>query len=622
MLQKHYKLIVAIILAIVFTVSLVVSKQESTTMDEKAHIPSAYTYVKYGDMRLNPEHPPLLKDLAGIPLLFLDVKFPTNDVDWTTKVTGLEQWSLGDKFLHSNDADKITFWARFPILLIAILLGIFIFRWTKELVGTVGALFALILYAADPNILGHNHYVTTDLGIAAMILISFYYFIKFLKNPDWKNTALAGIFLGIVQLTKFSAVLLFPYYVLIILVYSLAKGHPDYTQISAFKFRLHTLWDYTKKFILILVICFVLIWILYAFNTANMPGEKLVAVAKYVFGDEGSGKIAKSIVIGLSSIPLLKSIDEFLLGIFMVFVRVSGGNTFYYFGEVYKNAVPSYFPAVFLLKETIPFLFLILFSSIFTLYQMLKNIAIQEGNLLARSWKVFVRYLQTGVTQYTMFGFILLYSFLSITGNLNIGFRHLFPIMALLYILVAKKVFDFLKIIPPNNRRIFNLIFGAITIWVIAIPIYSFPSYLSYFNEAAGGPKNGYKYVTDSNLDWGQDLKRLSEWVDDYNKTIGVGGDMCKIKEYNITHACGIPIDKIRVDYFGGSNPAYHLGDKFISWTGTNAPEPGWYAISALFLQESIYKKKPAGQQDYSWTKNYTPIRIGDSIFVYYVPAK
>lgn len=620
MLKKYHKSIIALILAAVFTVSLIVSSQESTTMDEKAHIPSAYTYVKYGDMRLNPEHPPLLKDLAGLPLLFMDVKFPTDDWDWTTGVN--EQWRLGDKILHNNDADKITFWARFPILLIALLLGIFIFRWTKELAGTVGGLFALLLYAVDPNILGHNHYVTTDLGIAAMILISFYFFIRFLKKPDWKNTALAGIFLGIVQLTKFSAVLLFPYFVLLILVYALAKGQPKVGRMSNLKFKLTNLWDYTKKFILILIICFILIWILYAFNTANMPGEKLVDIANYVFGDKGSGKIAKDIVIGLSSIPVLKSLDEFFLGIFMVFVRVSGGNTFYYFGEVYKNAVPSYFPAVFLLKETIPFLFLLLFSSLFTIFQIIQNIASQKGKLPARMWKIFVRYLQTGVAQYSMFGFVVLYSYLSITGNLNIGFRHLFPIMAFLYVLVGKKVFDFLKSRSETSRKSFEIALIAIVVWAVAIPIYSFPSYLSYFNEAAGGPKNGYTYVTDSNLDWGQDLKRLSQWVDKYNNcaTMQWKTPKCWNELRPQVPIIAGPIDKIRVDYFGGSNPEYHLGEKFIPWTDTKKPEPGWYAISALFVQESIYKDKPAGQLDYAWTKNYEPVRIGDSIFVYYVP--
>ena len=82
-MKKFAPLLVALILAGFIAVSLVVSSQESTTMDEQAHIPSGYSYVKYNDMRLNPEHPPLLKDLAGIPLQFLDTKFPVDDAQWT-----------------------------------------------------------------------------------------------------------------------------------------------------------------------------------------------------------------------------------------------------------------------------------------------------------------------------------------------------------------------------------------------------------------------------------------------------------------------------------------------------------------------------------------------------------
>ena len=73
LLKKYPHVLAGLILSAFFVVSLIVSSQDSTTMDEKAHIPSAYSYVRYGDMRLNPEHPPLLKDLAGLPLLLLNL---------------------------------------------------------------------------------------------------------------------------------------------------------------------------------------------------------------------------------------------------------------------------------------------------------------------------------------------------------------------------------------------------------------------------------------------------------------------------------------------------------------------------------------------------------------------
>jgi hypothetical protein len=590
MLKKNARFIVAGILAVFFIVSLVVSRQESTTMDEQAHIPSGYSYVRYHDMRLNPEHPPLLKDLAGVPLQFMHLQFPTESKEWQSGIN--EQWTIGNQFIHSNNADAVTFWSRFPIVLIGLVLGLFIYIWTKEIAGTLAGLFALVLYAADPNILGHDHYVTTDLGIAAAIFIAYYFFIKFVKRPTWKNVILAGIFLGVAQLTKFSAVLLFPIFTLFAVVYALALPS------DSWKNKMKTIGSYAGKYVLVIIICFAAIWMLYEFNTWNEPASKIQDVARTVFGDVGSGKIAKAVVISMSNIGPLKGMSEYFLGVFMVFVRVTGGNTYYFLGNVTNHASQAYFPVVFIIKETIPFLFLILASLIIYFYQLIRSLParVEFSKYFAEVWKKIRLYLHQGIVQYSMFGFIVLYAYLSITGNLNIGFRHLFPILPFAYLLVTKKIFEFWN--SPHHevtKKLTGLIIAGIVIWVIIEPIIFFPSYISYFNESVGGPSQGYKYVTDSNTDWGQDLGRLRSWVDKNN------------------------IDKIRVDYFGGSNPQYYLKDKNIPWHASNKPEIGWYAISATFLQESIYKIKGPGEGDYSWIEKYPLTRIGDSIFVFHV---
>src|SRR3990172_810404 len=210
MLEKYQNYIVAGILAIVFAISIGTALGDAAIMDEVAHIPSGYAYVKYHDYRLNPEHPPLLKDLAGLPLQFLGLTFPVEEKFWTTDANG--QWDAGWKFMYlpQNNTEQLIFWSRFPIILISLALGFVIFKWAKELFGVKAGLLALVLYAFDPNILGHNHYVTTDLGIAAFSVFALFAFLKYLKNPNWKTIFWAGIFLGLAQLAKFSAVLLFP----------------------------------------------------------------------------------------------------------------------------------------------------------------------------------------------------------------------------------------------------------------------------------------------------------------------------------------------------------------------------------------------------------------------------
>ena len=630
-LKKHAFLIVTGILAFHFILSLMVSSQESMIFDEKAHIPAAYSYVRYGDMRLNPEHPPLLKDLAGLPLLFLQPTFPLASKEWRSGVN--EQWAVGDMFVNCtrsdiacNDADTILFWSRIPITLIAVVLGIVLFLWTRELAGTLAGLFAVTLYAFDPNIIAHNHYVTTDIGIAAFLFFAFYFFVRFLKNPNFKNVLLAGIFLGLAELTKFSAVLLFPIFGLFAILYGLSRHKPTDDTRSLSAFRLRSMFEYAFKYAGSVIICFGLIWILYFMNTFNMPGEKLSENALAAFPHTTAvGRFAIDFVTATSQSPLLKPFSEYFLGVFMVFGRVAGGNTFYFLEQVSNQASPWYFPIVFLLKETLPFLIILLLTSLYALFQMGKTLIREKGSafsFLARSF-------QDNTTTYLAVFFILFYSYVSITGNLNIGLRHLFPILPFLYMLTAKVSFDFFRRHENDRvtRQILACILGGLTLSIIAIPILSYPSYLSYFNAAAGGHLNGYKYVTDSNYDWGQDMKHLGNFVEHHNDCVTHRAQL--ISTSPAPQNCGADIaypiiDKIRVDYFGGANPVYYLGDKYVSWHSYNDPEPGWYALSAEFIQESSYAPnlKP-GDKTYAWRFDYPLVtRAGDSIFVYYIPPK
>jgi hypothetical protein len=620
-----------------FALSLLVSFQESTTMDEKAHIPAGYSYVRYQDMRINPEHPPLIKDLAGLPLLFLDPApvMPKSDPLWENgdwldvskfpegpaRTWGLAQWEFGDKILHQNgnDANTITFWSRFPIVLISLLLGFFIFRWTRELAGTIAGLFAALLYFFDPNIIGHSHYVTTDIGIAAFIFLAFYYFIRFLRKPDWKHVIIAGVFLGLAQLAKFSAVLLFPIFGMFAVLYGLSLAVDSAP--SPWRTRLMNGLLFGLKYGVSVIVCFLVIWILYVPNTWNMPGSVIAEIARAQFpNDRAIGRIAEASVIAMSNISVLKPLAEYFLGLFMVFARVAGGNTYYFLGHVSNQASMLYFPIVFVLKETLPMLFLILAGSGYTLYRTIRAVALERGLGILR---LIVTSFRERIAQYLMAFFILFYSYVSITGNLNIGFRHLFPILPFLYVLVAKTVFDFLKRLQDDSvsQKMARLFVGGLTLIIIVIPVLSYPSYLSYFNAIGGGHKNGYQYVTDSNYDWGQDLKRLGDFVRNFNECVTTNFSHPTCEAFrSIDAPRDTPIRSLRVDYFGGSNPRYHLGDTYVGWHSYLPPEPGWYAISIGFLQENLHKPLAPGEQSYAWLRGKTPaLRVGDSLFVYFI---
>ncbi|MDD5489781.1 MAG: phospholipid carrier-dependent glycosyltransferase, partial [Candidatus Moranbacteria bacterium] len=437
-------------------------------------------------------------------------------------------------------------------------------------------------------------YVTTDLGIAAFSVFAFYFFTKYLKKPNWKMTILAGIFLGLAQLAKFSAVLLFPIFGLSLLVYIFARKEklPASLLGSAKikKFWLRKFYHYAISFVVIFVICFAVIWVVYEANIFKMPPEKIhQLIDTQLYG--GAQNIASPYLHKMANVSVLRPFAQYFTGFFMVFGRVAGGNTTYFFGQVTNQSFRAYFPMVFLIKEPIPTLFLLLSALSIAFYFILRN---NLADFPKHVWKNAKKYLDGHITETAMLGFIALYAYVSITGNLNIGFRHLFPILPFMYILVSKEIFFLWAKLRGNTRKIYSAVVGVLLLWLVAETAFAYPYYLAYFNETVGGSKNGYKYVTDSNVDWGQDLKRLKTFVDENN------------------------IDKIRVDYFGGGDVVHYLGDKAVVWHANSGQEPGWYAISATFLQNSVYYKITEGKPDYEWLRERKPYaEIGYSILVY-----
>ena len=103
----------------------------TATSDETSHLPAGYTYVATGDYRLNPQHPPLVKILAGLPLLALEPRLNLADPGWNASPP--EEWGFGFRFLYANDADRLLFWGRLPVVaggtglyLRALLVGLFL----------------------------------------------------------------------------------------------------------------------------------------------------------------------------------------------------------------------------------------------------------------------------------------------------------------------------------------------------------------------------------------------------------------------------------------------------------------------------------------------------------------
>jgi hypothetical protein len=596
------KIILGLILLTSLTLMVASSRHESATMDELAHIPAGYSYVKYFDYRLNPEHPPLVKMMAGLPLLALDLKFPTDSPAWQTMVNG--QWDAGSLFLYEsgNNADQIVQIARIGPMILMLLLILVVYIWSAEVMGSWWALLPAFATALSPNLLAHGHYVTTDVGAALGIILSLFFFTKYLAAPTKKNLVWAGIFFGVAQLMKFSAILLVFHFLVISIIVALSRisksgGHP-LKQAS----RLIT--RYVGRTIIIFIIGGIVIYPLYWLTTMKYPPERQLAdttsiLQSFPAPPTPSGQMCSplrclaDLTIWGADKPLIRPYSQYMLGLLMVMQRSSGGNTAYFFGEVSNMGSPLYFPLVYLMKESLPMLILIFLAILFGLYSIAKAI-------LARKPR-FKEYIITNLHEFSALAFILLYVLYSVTSPLNIGFRHLMPIIPLIYILTIGALKKYAR--TNYYKQQLKLAFIAFMfVWFALGSLMAYPYYLPYFNEVVG-IDNGWKYVVDSNYDWGQDLKRLDAFVEEHN------------------------IDRIAVDYFGAGSPKYYLGEKAEGWYSSkgNPLESGikWAAVSINQIQNSTGRTVPgfnrSPEDEYRWLENPTSpdFVVGKSIFVF-----
>jgi 4-amino-4-deoxy-L-arabinose transferase-like glycosyltransferase len=620
-----------------FCLMLSASRTDSAIDDELAHIPAGYGYVHNLDYRLNPEHPPLVKALAMLPVLFLNPNFPTNATSaWQTEING--EWDQGYQFLYNagNNANEIIRTARIMPMLLTILTIILIYFLAKRLMGSWWALLPSFLFGLSPTILAHGHYVTTDVGAAFGIVLATYFFIRLIEEPSTKNIWFAGIAFGIAQLTKFSTPFLVPLFIFVLLVLWIRDMflRPRSEILAAG-------WRYLKTLIFILLIGYLcIVYPIYFLFTANYPIAKQVSdttsiLASFANGPTPTGQICHGmrcladLDIWMSKSPILRPFAQYTLGVLMVLQRVGAGNTIYFMGHVVGAGGWIYFPLLFLLKEPLPTIVIVLTALILALWWMWKKARASRWHVLRNIFD----YVSVNFAEFTMGSFVVLYGGYAVHSSLNLGVRYLIPIIPFIFILSAgvwkKWVMQFdlthataslgsaatmLRSVTASLVKYAILV--ALFVWLACETLFAAPYFLSYFNELAGGVWNGYHYATDSNYDWGQDLLRLQAWVN-----------------------ANPHVDKIAVDYFGGGNPKYYLGAKEVDWSSSQGNPVNqnihWLAVSINTL-EIATQPLGAGQirnasDSYSWLTALRPaapgmgnvpppdFRIGTSIFVYHL---
>ncbi|OHB17380.1 MAG: hypothetical protein A2749_02005 [Parcubacteria group bacterium RIFCSPHIGHO2_01_FULL_45_26] len=539
-MNSSLKFIVLILLAVTFLLPFFSAQNFSAASDEITHLPSGYSYWKTGLIQLNPQHPPLVKLLAAFPLLFMDLKFDQKNPSLSGPLKG--EWQFGQNFLFANNADQLLFWGRLPVMFLSLLLGFYVFKWASEMFSPKAGLLALFIYALMPAIIASAQFVTTDLPVAAFSFITLYYLWKFftpnlsgtrsdlvplvsLVPTKTRHLVFCGLFLGLALSSKFSAVLLFPIIVLLLLVYFWSKeGEWEGKMSQAIK------------------------W--------------LAALFALSFG-----------VVYLTYLMPL-DFSFYLKGLKTVYADWGSNYKFYLNGHFSAGGWWYYFPLAFLMKTPLPVLIVLALVPLFyKKYRWsFKNSAF-----------IFIPII--------IFGFIISWK----AGNISL--RYLLPIYPFL-ILYAAGLAVSLEVSLATLSRVWRTLAGlfltGLAGWYIWSTVSIYPDFLAYFNETVGGPKNGYKYLDDSNLEWGQDLKRLDAYQKQHPET-------------KVLYSW---------DY---TNPSYYGIQNILPKEPASFQNPtGRYAVNIHFLVRLQELSQRFNNKNMDWLSLYQPVgRIGYSFLVY-----
>jgi len=562
--------LVLVVFATVF-LALVVGcyRLESATMDEPEHLVDGYVALKLADFRMGPEHLPFLRMWAALPLMVgSDIKFATNSPYWLAG----DEYPFAHQFLYrDNDADRLLFQARFMIALLGVLLGVLLFSWARELFGFWSALIVLGLYCTEPNLLAHSGLVTTDLGATCFIFGAVYFAWRIAREFGTGNLIGLTVFFVLAQISKYSALLLGPVLLTLLLVRALGAG-PWEWRIG--RPKLLTAWR-PKVFLALLTIgvlltlSYVAIWGCYAFRYAPSEAGVFAVTAgaehrphlmHFVQCVERHHLLPNASVQGLASL-FAKQRPAYLCG------KVSLQGWWYYF------------PLAFLIKTPIALL-------VMSLVGLALSVVRWESDQRDVLFVV---------------GPPVVYFGAAMASHLNIGLRHILMIYPFILLWAGWTIAALLA--PTPTRSWFHwrrLVLVVLCMGQLAEFVAIYPHCLAFFNIAIGGPRHGADYLVDSNLDWGQDLKLLKRWM----------------TEHHVRH--------INLSYFGHADPAYYgiedtplPGAPFFDQERIAAPRlPGYVAVSATNLRCSY----TGGRNLYAPLRKRKPVAIlGYSIYVYWV---
>jgi hypothetical protein len=446
-------------------------RQESQVFDESGHLLAGFEYWKRGDFGRNPEHPPLAKLVATIPLLSMGLKEPPA---LSLPFFKGNDFINGSQLLYGGgaNADSILIRGRMMIALFSVTLGLLVFLAGREMFGELAGLIALVLYVFEPVLLANGALVTTDVPLACMFFATVYGFYRYSKRPEWARLLLCGLLAGLTLATKHSGALVLPVLFLLAVVDVWMAPRRERRYYAA---RL------AGALVVIGLVSYACLWAVYGFRFAARPGQLQIMplFADYVAGIPSH--FQQRVILFFAQHHLFP--QAYLYG-WVDILRIPGVRPVFVLGRHFAHGQWFFFPAVFLIKSTLALLLLVVVSPFVATRGKMREflfLAIPAAFFFA----------------------------VAIASKLNLGDRHLMPVYPFCVVIAGATAATLAR-----RSMALRLAVAALLLFDVVSSVRAFPDFLVYSNEIAGGPSRTYRLLSDSDTDWGQGLKWVKSYLD------------------------------------------------------------------------------------------------------------
>jgi 4-amino-4-deoxy-L-arabinose transferase-like glycosyltransferase len=541
--------------------------RKAPTNDELVHIPAGYHALVRPDFRLNPEHPPLIKMWACLPLLLIRpmISQPPAGVGEEsarfTELASLEFWQA-----NQSRFKAILFWTRVPMVLLTLALGVLIFLYGRQLFSARAAVLSVALFSLEPTMLAHGWIVHTDIAAAFGYLLFLAALQSYYRAPTRLRALWFGVATGFALLTKFSLAILIPVF-LCALVY-LAIRAPRFGSSRR---------QVVLQACLACAVVFSLINAAYYFEHGALAQPEV----RWLIQTAGTPLIVGRVVVLFNLLARVFP-TYYVFGLCAVFAHNHAGHPASLMGQYSSFGWWYYFPVTFALKTSLAFLLL---------------------SVAAVGWALWAAVCKHEKKLIPLLLGLMIYLALSMTSSINIGIRHLAPAFPFLFLLSGACLDRLLKSPRPRAAALVVIVLLG---WMLVDGIRTYPNYLSFTNALTFG-KPGWAVLSDSNVEWGQDTGELARYLNARGETTLVGS------------------------LSGGwaSPPLYGIQLLDFAPPDLQSASTRYVAIGASFLNGSTVPVNPTGADDaelseeqrhnyFAKYRNLVPEKVfGNSIYLY-----